>query len=347
MLAASVRSTAQAEDAPRGPFRLAWVRGERTESCADRAAIADGVERRLGRSVFSDSAPRSIETVVQHEGDVWEAHIYVRGDDGTLDGSRILSSRGSTCAGIEAAATLAIALAIDPEAALGPPPSPASAVLRPAPVPVPSPSAATPPAPCPTPEAPQPAPAVVPPPCPVERPCPPNGPSPGPSSRGAATLRAIAALGLLPATSPGVALSVDLPAYRFVHAAAGVLYLPEQRTANRDDAFGLTVAWLGVCARPVDSSRTSLSFCASGQAGGIHSVVFALEPAQPGDQVWVGASVGGVFRARVVGPLEAEVGADLVVPVTRYAFTVQGAGTAFRGAPVAGVGFLGAGMSIP
>ncbi len=355
-LAAGCAANAYADDA-RGPFRLVWVRGERTESCADRMSIADGVTRRLGRNVFSDAAPRSIEAVVQHEGDTWEAHIYVRGDDGRLSGSRILTSRASTCASVEAAVTLAIALAIDPDAALDPSRAPqpsrpvAGAAGASAPSATPTPSS-VPPVPCPPPEPPppppvvQPPPAVAPPPCPLERPCPPSAPAPASGSPGVAVaVRAVAAFGLLPGAAPGFALSTDVPLTRFVHGTAGAEYLPERRTSDGAFAFGMTAAWLGACVRPLDSSSASLSFCATGQAGGIHAVVFSLTPTRPGDQVWAGASVGGVLRVRLVGPLETEIGGEAVVPLTRYPFAVKGGSTVFQQDPVAGVAYAGAGMS--
>jgi hypothetical protein len=62
----------------------------------------------------------------------------------------------------------------------------------------------------------------------------------------------------------------------------------------------------------------------------------------------VGAALGGVFRVRVAGPVEVEVGADLIVPFTRDQFQIeQQAGTVFQQAAAAGVGFVGAGLSFP
>jgi hypothetical protein len=342
---------ARAEDTQRSLFRLVWVRGERTESCAGPDAITQGVTQRLGKSVFSSSAPRSIEAVLQHEGDLWEVHIYVRDADGKLNGSRILTSRTPTCASIEAAATLAIALAIDPEAAFRPPTTvaaPSGTAPTPTPTPAPPPPPAPPLAPTPAPPPPFLPPPPPPPPCPLERPCPSSSsPAPPPASVATVALRAVAAFGLLPATAPGFALSADVPAYRWIHASAGVLYLPEQRTSDGGVAFGMTAAWLGACAQPWDS-RTTLSLCANALAGGIHSVVFALEPVQPGEQAWGGASLDAVFRARLVGPLEAELGADLVIPLTRYQFAVEPQSPDLFQQPVAaGVVFVGVGMSFP
>jgi hypothetical protein len=347
---------ADADDGPRGAFRFVWVRGERTETCAGRDAIAQAVTQRLGKNGFSESAPRSIEAVLQHEGDLWEAHIYVRDADGKLNGSRILTSRTATCASIEAAATLAIALVIDPDSAFRPAPPPTSpgSVLPSAAAPVAPPAGVPAPVvvPCPTIEPPPPpSPPPPPPPCPIERPCPPAASFPAAeASPRAATetvsLRAVAAFGLLPALAPGLALSAEIPLLRSFAATTGVLYLPEQRTSNGEFAFGMTAVWLGACARPWETSRTSFSACATAQAGGMHSVVLGLEPAGPGERAWAGASLGAVVRLRILGPLEAEAGVDLVIPFTRYQYLVeQKPQPVFQQGAAAGVGFLGAGLS--
>ena len=122
--------------------RLVLVRGERTETCSDGAAMARSVSARLGRDVFAESAAESIEGVIQHEGGRWEARLYVRDAHGGLVGSRTLASESPDCAALDAAVTLAIALVIDPEAAFRPPP-PAEPSISPArtPVLVPGPAA--------------------------------------------------------------------------------------------------------------------------------------------------------------------------------------------------------------
>jgi hypothetical protein len=386
-------SGARADDAPSGSFRLIWVRGDRTESCADQGSIAEGVTRRVGRQVLSESARRSVEGFVVHEGDSWEAHIYVRDENGRLKGSRVLTSQDPSCDAIQSAATLAIALAIDPDAALrappassspagapsvdavavtagrpsaapsppsAPPPAAASpttsppAAASPATSPPAPPSPATPPSAPPSPATPPPAPlppvpAVAS--SPVERsPAPKPPPPEQPSAAGSASaaLRAVGAFGLLPSTAPGVAFSAEVRLYRWLRAAGGVLYLPEQPTADHGFAFGLTAARLGACAQAMETSRVDLSVCADVLAGAIHSVVFALEPVHPGDRAWAGGALGGVLHVHLAGPVEGQIGADLVVPFTRNAFAVQGqAAPVFQEAPVTAVFFAGVGLSIP
>jgi hypothetical protein len=345
---------ARAETEPTETVRLVWVRGERTESCEDGAAIARRVVARLGKNVFSESSPRSIEGVIQHEGEHWEAHLYVRDSGGILVGSRDLSSEGPDCGAIDAAATLAIVLTIDPDAALRPPQS----VPSPAPAPPPrpamplaahstsgltgAPAFATPPAPGTRP------PITALPDRPAERPRRPPPSSPSSSEAAVISVRALVAGGLLPAVSAGVALSAEVPVQGKLSFSVGLFYFPEVRTPSADSAFGLTAGWLGACARPWQGSRIALSSCLKLLLGAIHSVVFVRDPYQPGDQPWGGASLSAQARVRLFGSLHAELGGEIIAPVARQRFAAQGqAGTIFQEGPVAGAGFAGFAWSIP
>jgi hypothetical protein len=338
--------------------RLVWVLGERTQGCADRATIARRVVARLGREVFSDSAPRSVEGVVQHEGDRWDAHLYVREADGSLFGSRYLSSTATPdCSALDAAVTLAIALAIDPEAAARPVPVSTAATTAP----IAMPEAPT------TPAGPTPSPSVLAPPAPPAQSAAtastrtalataetrPSAPAPHPSpatSRSgslAATGRALVAVGLLPGAAPGAALSVEGPVDRRLQATAGVVYLPETRTSGRDFGFGLTAGWLGACAQPWADDRVAIAFCGTILVGGIHSVVYTLEPTNPGEIFWASASASFTARFRIAGPFVVELGGEGLVPFTAYRFDVRGQTSPFQEGSVAGFGFVGMGVSIP
>ncbi len=332
-----VASSARAE-APQKPVRLVWIRGERTETCVAPDVLEHRVEARLGRSVFSASAPRAIEGVVQHEGEHWIAHLYVRDERGALEGSRDLANDGPDCAPLEDAVVLAIALAIDPESALRPPDPTVSFTPLPNPPPAPEPSS--------------PPPSQTPPPPPVSPPVPLEPPAfransiSIPPPNGAVMFRSLLALGLLPRASAGLAMAAEVPLYRILDGTAGVLYFPEVQ-GQPDFAFGLTAAWLGACASPRLSASVALSLCGKVFLGALHAVVEVLEPIQPGDRLWASGGLSAALRARVVGPLALEVGAELDLPVTREAFVVGGESSAvFQEGVVAGVGFLGLGVTI-
>jgi hypothetical protein len=127
-----------------------------------------------------------------------------------------------------------------------------------------------------------------------------------------------------------------------------MLFLPEVRTSDGRFGFGLTTAWLGACLAPWRGARGGASLCGSLFLGAIHAVVYTLEPTRPGDQLWIGAALTPAAQLRLVGPLVAEIGTDIVLPFTRQVFTVGGEpNQVFQQSKVAGVGFLGLGLSIP
>jgi hypothetical protein len=325
-------STAWAADATETPsVRLAWVRGENTEGCSDGSVVARRVSTRLGKNVFSEGAPTSIEGVIRREGERWEARLYIRGADGRLAGTRLLTSDGPDCEALDAAATLAVALAIDPQAALRAAPETRS-------------------------DSPAPPPSAIKNEAPVARvaPAPAIAPTAPPAPRTAhydrvaqGTLRGLVAVGLLPQTSLGVALSTDVDVARFVRISVGGLYLPEVPDGV-DFAFGLTAGWVGGCFRPWARARVDLSVCGDVMLGTIHSVVFVLEPAHPGDRFWSGVALSAQASLLVLGPIAFDIGGEVVAPLVRDRFMVQGRSDAvFQEQSLGLMAFVGVGVAIP
>ncbi|MEO7094648.1 MAG: hypothetical protein ABI175_15430, partial [Polyangiales bacterium] len=113
-----------AADATTAPtVRLSWVRAQGAEGCIDRDTLARDVSARLGRDAFAGAPQRSIEGIVAREGKRWVARLYVRDPAGVLVGDREIASDAADYSALGGAVTLAVALVIDPEAALAPPPS--------------------------------------------------------------------------------------------------------------------------------------------------------------------------------------------------------------------------------
>jgi hypothetical protein len=162
-------------------------------------------------------------------------------------------------------------------------------------------------------------------------------------------MRVLAAAGVLPELAAGAALSVEGPSGRTFQGTGGVLYFPEVRTsAPADFAFGVTAGWLGGCGQPWRAERVALFLCAKLFIGAIHSVVYTLNPTQPGDRLWSGASVSSTAKFRIAGPFLAEIGAEVLVPLTRQPFMVRGESKPiFEEGSVDPVGFAGVGVSIP
>lgn len=325
LVGALLVATAARGDEPGPPIRLAWVRAEGAESCANFATIVEGVIRRLGRDPFTADARRSIEGVVSRDGTRWVARLYVREADGTLEGSRELASEAEACDAIGEAVTLAMALAIDPEAAMRV--AAAEAVPSPAPV-VP-----TPVAPLPTP-----APPVV-----------PTGPSTParPGVRGGLALHAVGVFGVLPAPSAGFDITGDVFVTRRVRVSVGMLFVPEIRPPSPNDlfAFGLTSAVVRGCVDAVQSPLLSLAGCGGAFVGGVHALEPGRPSLRPGQQVWGAVSAEVRATLRLVGPLVVDVGGGLVVPITRYRFFLEGSDrTLFQQPAVAASAYAGLGI---
>lgn len=329
---------ARAETGPE-PVRFAWVRGDGADRCASQQQIAEQVTARLGKSPFAADASRSIEAIVTGSARRLKARIFVRGKDGALLGSRELTSEAADCASLEAASVLAIALAIDPEAAMRPPappprPPPPPPVVRLPATPPPLPALPLPPA---EPMA-APLPAALAPPV-IER--------EGLGNSGIA-LRGGAGFGLLPGPAPAVSLAAHVGVARPVQITAEAMWLPETRTSDARFGFGLAALSLGACFVPVRAPAVDLAACAAVWGGAIHAVVYDLQPAAPGDYGWAAASATPRLRVRLGGRLHAEVGAHLIVPINRRSFAVRGwADPVFQQAPVTVLTFAGLGVHFP
>src|SRR5262249_50106500 len=150
-----------------------------------------------------------------------------------------IAGAASTCAAVGAAAVIAIAVAIDPEAATR------LAATPPAPAPAP----ATPPAPIAAARlladvasslGAAATPALAPPPRRTSR----RRDSPF----GAASAAGVASFGLLPGAAFGVSVAADVTLVGPLALAVGATFWPETRAADGRFAFGLAAGWLAACA---------------------------------------------------------------------------------------------------
>jgi hypothetical protein len=97
----------------------------------------------------------------------------------------------------------------------------------------------------------------------------------------------------------------------------------------------------------IDRPRVALDLCGSALAGDLHAVVRTsdVRPDEPGDRFWAALSASTVTRLRF-GPILLETGAELVVPLIRSRFAIRGGSDdVFQQSPVAGLMFLGVGLS--
>ncbi|HET9932298.1 MAG TPA: hypothetical protein VFQ35_16455 [Polyangiaceae bacterium] len=297
------------------------MRLEGASSCLDAATLAERVRKRLGNDPFDAQAKRSIEGIVRRADGVWLAEIAVRkrADDAEPP-LRQLKSTAPDCASLGDAIVLAVALAIDPEAAFAateaeePPPPPAATR---APVPPPPPAL----------------------------PLPPSMPRVPPQSvrLGSVTASAVFQVGALPRASLGAGLFAAAALGSSVDVGIGARVFPSVR-GDGEPGFevGASVGTLQLCPRLRTSSVTTARVCAGPSLGVMHAVLLTGERAQPGERLWLAAEAGADFTLDVSKSLALMLGAGGLVPITRYRFSVEGTdGTLFRQSALALVAQLG------
>lgn len=287
------------------PVRLHWVRLAGTGSCIDAQALEARVRERLGSDPFDARATRAIEGVVRRSGGTWAAEIAVRarGSDAEPP-SRELKSQAADCSALSDAVVLAVALAIDPAAALSAPPR--SAPPKPPPVP---PAAA----------------AMAPPPR-----------SPGVSGR--ADVGIVAQAGLLPHASLGAGLVSAAAVSRRLEIAVGVELFPAvDAPGSPPYTIGLARGSAEMCVRLAHVARLDLHGCGGPSAGLVDAALLMGDRAQPGQRFWLGADAGVEAAVAVSRSFAMRLGVAGVVPLTRYRFSVDGTdATLFRQRAVAG-----------
>lgn len=301
------------------PGAIAWVRAEGAERCPDGDAVRARVAARLGRA--PDPSPHAIEVVAARIGRSWRASMFVRRPDGELVGERALHVEGDDCEPLVAAASLVIALAIDPEAATRPTP----------------------------------APAIDPPPAaPIVAPAPPvaRSPAPRPRPRGEVSLGPYAALGVVPALALGVALDALVPVSARWGFALGARWLPAVSSREGAVDFGWAALRAGACWAPVVAPMGALRVCADVRAGVLRAGVLpgaTLVPDAVGERAWVGGALSLAGRVRLVGPLFVRGEFELQAPITRDDFVItrqRGVAEAFQQPAITGAATLALGATI-
>jgi len=315
VVASTLGLLAFAEDKPNA--RLSWVRIAGAESCVDGDALKKSVAARLGRDPFAGAAPSErmdIEGTVAREPKRWIAKLWMRDEKGAPLGERELTSEADNCASLGEAVSLAIALAIDPDAPTTTtqpiqPGASATGYSSSAPLPVSTRLVRPPPA----------TPPVTP---------PGTGTGTG-TGTGAGTaspalfVRALFSSSLLPKPAPGLALAFEPVFSHTIRGTFGAAYFPPQRTVDRIASIAMTTLNGGLCIPTTGTFSIGVDLCTSLHAGATHAAVHRLEPDQPGDRFWFGASAGVRLRFVVAG-LIIEAIADAWVPITRHRFRITG-----------------------
>ncbi|WP_437725334.1 hypothetical protein [Sorangium sp. So ce861] len=338
-LAAGGTARARAE-----PF-LSVTRGAGAESCPDAARLTARVAQLRGRPETGASGAYAVS--------------FTRGDDGfrasirSGSGARELRDRGGSCAALEQATAVTLALLLDsdaresdaresplqaPEVDAGGEPAPASG----APAPAPGAPASAAGAPAPGPGAPAPSPqasAAVPP-----RPEPSRAgggerereaPSP---ERGATRLTLAAGatglFGVVRPFAPALSAEVGVGDAPF-RAVIGALWLVPQTIEHgpgelRETMLGGVVR---ACLAAAGSEALHFDVCSGVHAGWLKAAASGYTRNDVAEKMWLAVPLE-LSLASTTGPLGFDVSAAALLPLRRSDFSVDGVGVAYRSPPV-------------
>jgi hypothetical protein len=253
-------------------------------------------------------------------GGPWHIRIALVGEAGEVLGLRELGAEAGDCRALDDEIALVIAVLVDPGAALVALPPPAPPALPP-----------------PAPPALPPAPAAPPP------SCPPVSPPPAPWRVGA-QVGAAGALGVLPTVAPGLAFRGRIAPPHWPSFEVGGAFWRSQEVGPVGAGFSLAWGSLAVCPLEPEKDGNRLLLCVGALAGALRAESRGLTSPLVLEQLVLDASAGVRYERRLVGPLVASAGFDLLVPTVRDAFFyLTAAGErrdVFRMTPVAGTGAL-------
>ena len=327
-IAAAGCREARAEEHARAT--LTFNRVDRAESaCPDEATMRGLVAARIGYDPFVDGADTAIKIEIRPDGSEFVARVTRTSKESDKKGERSLSSTGGDCYELASSTSLAVALAVDPEAARRPIPPNTPPVSPPAPAPTP------PPAP--------PAPAVPPAGAPhpqVEAPKPPprRGPRIGVRVNGDVVVGA----GVVPGVSVGPRLGVGVDGEIWsLSAEADAIVSGSESTPYGSVSASVVYGAIVPCLHPSVGKLVTFDVCASGGVGAMFSDATNVTRSFPSTNVY--ASLGP--RAGVtIAPWPTvgfRLGGDLEVALARVHLDIQDAGHQREAWVSPAVSFLG------
>jgi hypothetical protein len=338
---------ANAQGEPKKPtatYALSFVRGAGAEGCPSRQELEREVSTRLGHSPFESVSSRSIEILTERTAEGYRSVVSVLDQDGKLLGRRVLVGEEPTCTPIFSATALAVALLIDPEAALSRDSRAKEAVGRFDTDEAPAPRAAEPP---PLPPSPPPAPP------PAQSPPIVAPPPPAPVARDDLTVvvgvDAVAAVGLVPDMAPGVDVAFHARPGRPWGFSLSALYVSKAsaEAQGRTVDVSVTTFAAALTLSAVDTASFGVLADAGLAAGILHASVRQGQATGSGDFPFLAAGLGLRAEARVSGGLVLAARLGGVVPLVRRVLSVEDAPDEliWEQPAIGGIGSLGAGWA--
>jgi hypothetical protein len=296
LLGAGARAAwAQTPEQEPAPAVLNVTRDEGAESCPDTEALTAHVERVRGHRATGETS--AYHVAFTYRGGVFRADI--RSDSG--GGTRVLRDRGNTCAALEQATALTLALLIDSDAS-----EPIETIEEPEPPPPP------------------------PPPPPIVPPVPerPSRPVRFVVSAGGGAL-----LGVTSEVAPVALADLGIGAGLF-RTSLGVLWMPEQGMIFgpgevRQSLIGGTAR---MCLSTWHNQTLGLDVCSGFYAGLLHVRASGYTRNDNVDKAWLAFPLG--IAISTSAPFGVELGASALIPLRRNDFSVDNLGVVYSSLPV-------------
>lgn len=322
-LAVALAGAAPAADAEPGEgSTLTW---HSVPGCPDAATVRGGVETLLGTPLDAPR-PGAVDArgvVRATENRAWVLELTIA----TATGSRTRLYSAPTCGELADLAAVLIAVAIDPTVDADLPvldPRRADVVEAPT-FPESTPVVKTAPAPAPVTDVPAPA-------------------EPPRKVRGAVRVAAGVSVGPLPDPAPGVHLGAGVVGRGFrAELIGGYWFAREARLTDEPGAGGDVRAWaIGVRGCGVPRFKiVELPACGAVELGAMRAEGVGVEDVTAERLLWAAARAGIGLWVVPIPHFGVGLDADLVVPLTRPGFEIDGLGEVHRAAPVGFFGLFG------
>ncbi|HEX2876816.1 MAG TPA: hypothetical protein VHP33_36440 [Polyangiaceae bacterium] len=281
--------------APQASASLRVTREEGAESCPDTETLRAHVEQLRGHQTTSE--PSAYHVRFSRRGGVFRAEIRV----GAGTGARVLRDRRATCASLEQATALTLALLFDSDLSALPSDKTETETEQPRA---------------------------------VELPKPPDRPTPEPVRPNAVhlalSLGGAALFGVVQPVAPTALGEIGIGVNRF-RTGIGVLWMPQQA---RDFGPGqlrqtLLSGVARTCLTAARSSAVRFDLCSGIYAGLLKVRAYAYTRNDSADKAWL-AVPAGVSLTTTSAPIGVEVGASALFPLRRNDFSIDNLGVAFE-----------------
>lgn len=285
---------------------LEVTRAEGTDSCIERGALEQAVERRLDRPVFaSENVDLRLGVAFERGGRAWTADVRLLDRSGAEIGRRELKTAARHCSVLDDSLALVVALLVDsPEARehAAPPPAPVAT------------------APSPPPPSPPPTTTVT---------VPPDVLAPREPYRVTLGAQASFVVGPLPGVAIGPELVIGVRPPHFIELRLRPSFFPAREvtgpTPDRGGRLSLVQVALDLCPLERDAGPLRFSGCLGQSVGWVSAEGFGYAENQAPSSLVYSLAVGAGALWFVAPPVAVSLGLTVAVPFARDSYVAKSA----------------------